>query len=194
MNGFERRANQKKENILQAAQRFIMAHGLRGTTIQMMAKEANVSQVSIYNYFEHKDRVIYEVMKRLLEVFTQRFEAIVYDASRDFDEKTDQLLRLFTQAIEDVHEDVVAYVFNPRKTMMKSLLDWYVDNRIMMGMDHLMREGKKEGVVNQRLSEHAIITLLGLLKAFDYNTHSNDKAAFIGFVQILFYGIKGHKK
>ncbi len=191
MDGFQRRAKRKQHSILAAAENFIITHGLRGTTIQMIAKAADVSQVSIYNYFEHKDRVIYEVMKRLLENQTKTFESIVYDASKTFDKKLDELLVFTNNALDDLHEDVIAYLFNRNHKAMRELLDWYTTNRIMMGMDHLIREGKKEGVVLNKISESSIMAFLGLYKALDFSTYHYHKTTLKDLVHMFFYGIRG---
>lgn len=191
MDGFQRRAMQKQESILSAAEKYIMAHGLRGTTIQMIAKAANVSQVSIYNYFEHKDRVIFKVMKRLLEHQTKTFESIVYDVSKTFDTKLEELLSFSHETLNALHKDVIIYLFDRQHKAMQEQLDWYVHNRIMMGMDHLVREGKKEGAITKAIHESSIKAFLELYKALDFNLYDDCKRTLNDLVHLFFYGVRG---
>jgi AcrR family transcriptional regulator len=51
MNGFERRKKRKRENICRAAFELFCTLGMQKTKIAQIAKKADVSQVTIYNYF-----------------------------------------------------------------------------------------------------------------------------------------------
>ena len=62
MNGFERRKEMKKNSILEAALALFIKYGINKVPVSEIAKEANVSQVTIYNYFESKDNLISEVI------------------------------------------------------------------------------------------------------------------------------------
>ena len=58
MDGFEKRREQKKKDILKAALSLFQQYGVQKVTISEIAKKANVSQVTIYNYFESKDNLL----------------------------------------------------------------------------------------------------------------------------------------
>src|SRR5690625_6343800 len=63
MDGFEKRREQKKNDIIKAALSLFQKYGVQKVTIDEIAKKAHVSQVTIYNYFESKDNLIYHVFK-----------------------------------------------------------------------------------------------------------------------------------
>ena len=63
MDGFEKRREQKKRDILNAALALFMEYGLQKVSITEIAKKANVSQVTIYNYFESKENLVRLVFK-----------------------------------------------------------------------------------------------------------------------------------
>src|SRR5690625_1864846 len=67
MNGFERRKEMKKTNILDTALRLFLDEGVRSVSVAEIARQAEVSQVTIYNYFESKDNLIEEVIKYYLQ-------------------------------------------------------------------------------------------------------------------------------
>jgi len=70
----------KREDILLATGKLITKHGLQGTPISMIAKEANVGAGTIYRYFEDK-----EVLVKALHVGLLRdlVEASLKDYSED---------------------------------------------------------------------------------------------------------------
>ncbi len=77
MDGFQRRGEQKKLDILEAALLLFMNHGIQKFSISDIAKKANVSQVTIYNYFESKHKLIQDVFIFYLEKASLDFEKVV---------------------------------------------------------------------------------------------------------------------
>ena len=54
MDGFERRRQNKKNSILKASLKLFKQYGYNKVSVAEIAKEASVSQVSIYNYSHRK--------------------------------------------------------------------------------------------------------------------------------------------
>lgn len=191
MNGFERRAKVKKQTIIDTAETLFLNKGMRQATIELIAKQANVSQVTIYNYFGSKEGLFYETLKRILESFTKEFEDLVYDASFSVDEKLLKLIEYASDMIDAIPSDVMMGLYYPKDARIKTMASWYHDNRIMMGMQHLIREGKKEGVINRLLSDEAILIYFGLFKQTANLEMIDNKAALKDLVHMFFYGIGG---
>lgn len=51
----------KRAQILEAGIRLFVERGLQGTSMSLLAKEANVATGSVYNYFESKEQLINEI-------------------------------------------------------------------------------------------------------------------------------------
>src|SRR5690554_5735283 len=100
MDGFERRREQKKKDILQAALDLFMKYGTQKVSVSEIAKKANVSQVTIYNYFESKDLLINEVLKYYIDkVWNEQIQ--ILDSDLPFNEK---LQTIAFQKHEIAHE------------------------------------------------------------------------------------------
>jgi len=91
MDGFQRRREQKKQNILEAALALFMDYGIQKVSIAEIAKKANVSQVTIYNYFENKHKLIHDVFIYYVDNAFSNFE-IVIKSDRPFPEKIKQII------------------------------------------------------------------------------------------------------
>ncbi len=191
MNGFERRAKEKRQAIIDTAQALFLNKGMKYATMALIAKQANVSQVTIYNYFGSKEGLFYETLEGILESFAKAFEDIVYDASFSVQEKLLKLIDYEMSMIDRLPIDFMTWLYYPKDERIKSLANWYMENRTLMGMQHLIREGKKEGVINQALGDEAILTFFSLFKQPENSEIIKDKAALKDFVHIFFYGIGG---
>lgn len=67
MNKFEIRTEKKKKEIIAAAIKLFSKNGYIKTNIKTIANEANVSQVSIYNYFESKQKLLSKCVEEIME-------------------------------------------------------------------------------------------------------------------------------
>src|SRR5262245_29027315 len=65
--GFERRTQQKREAILDAAQKLFFERGIADVPVTEIARHAHVSPVTIFSYFGTKDSLAREVMKRYMD-------------------------------------------------------------------------------------------------------------------------------
>src|SRR5690625_2379966 len=78
MDGFKKRTEQKKKDILDAALKLVIKYGIKKVSINEIAKDADVSQVTIYNYFGSKDQLIDEVIAYYINNLWIEYEEIIY--------------------------------------------------------------------------------------------------------------------
>ncbi|MDI3410228.1 TetR/AcrR family transcriptional regulator [Bacillus sonorensis] len=73
MNGFEKRASLIKEKIKKATLEMLKTWEPRRIRITDIAKKANVSQVTIYNYFGSKEALLEDVFKDYIDQAVNEF-------------------------------------------------------------------------------------------------------------------------
>ncbi len=64
--GTDKRSAEKRRRILQAAWQLVLRHGLRGTTMEALAREAGIAKATLYAQFADKDAVIAGVIDDML--------------------------------------------------------------------------------------------------------------------------------
>lgn len=69
------RSASKREQILEAAQTLFLAHGLRGTSMESIARAAGVAKPTLYAHFPDKDAVFLAILEALLRQKLAVFEA-----------------------------------------------------------------------------------------------------------------------
>ncbi|MCU6707276.1 TetR/AcrR family transcriptional regulator [Paenibacillus sp. J5C_2022] len=77
MDGFKRRTEHKKQQILKVAQAKLQQGSYQTATIKEIASDAGVSQVSIYNYFGSKDELLYEAISVMMEEQLKQYEGLL---------------------------------------------------------------------------------------------------------------------
>ncbi len=63
----ERRRDLSREEILAAARRVLIRHGIAATTLDAVAKDAGLSKAALYYYFPSKDALFFELVYGTLE-------------------------------------------------------------------------------------------------------------------------------
>lgn len=64
----------KRERVLEAARHLFLAHGLRGTSMEAIARQAGVAKPTLYAHFPDKDAVLLAIIEALLAEKLRVFE------------------------------------------------------------------------------------------------------------------------
>lgn len=97
-NKYELRTNKKKNAIIKAANTLFLEKGFTTTSIKEIAANAQVSQVSIYNYFGNKDSLVIECVKLIIQENIDKAYALL-DSDLPYLEKLSAALSLCTSDV-----------------------------------------------------------------------------------------------
>ena len=65
----------KRERILEAARKLFLRNGLRGTTMEAIAREAHIAKPTLYAHFPDKDAVFLAILEQMLAAKVAAFDA-----------------------------------------------------------------------------------------------------------------------
>lgn len=162
MKGYDRRKEQKRQSIIKVAKDLFKVYGFKKASISDIAREANVSQVTIYNHFGSKEGLAKEVVKAILvdiletaekiikedKPFLEKLETIIFDKSNIASQYHGELMRIATQSDPEMRQ------------WIESL--WREDvNKVTID---LVEDGKKQGYIDSQLSEQDIMLYLEILR------------------------------
>ncbi len=77
----EREKLERREAIIDAAERVFFARGLESTTMQQIADEVELNKATLYLYFKNKDDLFHAIIYRGLKLLCSRLEAAAAKAS-----------------------------------------------------------------------------------------------------------------
>lgn len=161
MNGFERRREQKREAIREAALELYMQHGARSVGIAAIAEAAGVSQVTIYNYFGSKDELTRDVITRYLEQYVQDFEAFC-QAELPYAEKMEQLL-LRSSTLDTLHIEFIDTFLSDAPELAEIIRDY--EAKLVPLFVAFIEEGKQLGYFSSALSTEMILFYINLFNS-----------------------------
>ncbi|AXI07802.1 TetR family transcriptional regulator [Oceanobacillus zhaokaii] len=195
MDGFERRREQKKKDILRAALALFIENGVQKVSIAEIAKEAKVSQVTIYNYFDSKENLINLVFKLYVDQIWDEMKVLL-SSDLPYEEKIKQMIsfekNMANQSMnnvffQDLLEDYATGQSYVEEVYLKEGLPLLID---------FVNDGKNQGYIDPTLSNEAILFYLQMFQ--EYLGQENVVQMVLPFsedlTKIFFYGISGKKE
>lgn len=193
MNQYQKTTEKKKQAIIQAALRLFKDKGFKETSIKSIAEAAEVSPVSIYNYFGSKDNLVALCVNDLFEEITQQAEDIL-NSNLDFKTKLDHAFALcqekMSQQISDYFQDKM--VEDPA---LSSLLTKAITAKKRDIYRAYIELGKKEGLIAKDLSTELVLNVMDALNGMGNQLADSDnlETEVEQIHSIFLYGIFGQK-
>ena len=193
MNQYQKTTEKKKQAIIQAALCLFKDKGFKETSIKSIAEAAEVSPVSIYNYFGSKDNLVALCVNDLFEEVTQQAEDIL-NSDLDFKTKLDHAFALcqkkMSQQISSYFQDKIV-----EDSVFSTLLTSAITAKkrdIYRAYIHL---GKEEGLIAKDLSTELVLNVMDALNGMGNQlAHSDNLETEVEQIhQIFLYGIFGKK-
>ncbi len=187
MNGFQLRKEKKMEDILEAAFELFSANGIKDVSITEIAKKANVSRVSIYNFFESKENLVRQSSFFFMDKIMKDFQALV-KSNLSFQEKFEKMFSMSIEKANNLSENFYQPEFLKDPIVLKFLEEYGNNKAIPLLMD-LIVQGKREGYIDSELSSEAILMYVNSINGILQTNIS--KKARLDLGKLFSYGIFG---
>lgn len=194
MDGFMKRTEQKRKNIILATLQLFQRFGVQKVTIAEIAKKSNVSQVTIYNYFSSKENLIQIVFQYYVDQMWEKQKRII-ESNLPFEEKMTKLM--FNKESE---AEVISSNFFQDFMINYAGEESYVEKlyvqEVLPSLIKLFNDGRKQGVVDKSISDEAIIFYLEMFRKSmqQEGAEKNILPLADDLTKLFFYGITGKKK
>jgi AcrR family transcriptional regulator len=170
MNRITKGPKERRQELIDAAERLFMEKGYEHTAISDIVKELNVAQGTFYYYFSSKEDILGAVVEKSIAVLEQNVRRLIQDENVDeasrFNEAINEILRFVTQRndfIDFLHQDINA--------IMHAKLERATVEKIIPILSDLVAKGNAKGRFNV---ENPIETVELLSAALVYIFHQPD--------------------
>jgi len=152
-----------KEKILNSARELFLVRGYRTTTMDDIARQARMSKRTVYENFPSKLAIASEVVESELKVFSSRMRAIIKSSKHPL-EKLRNLSRFF---VELPYPGITPVALIDLQRELPDLWERVeqVEEQVLHEMEHVIEEGKQEGVF--RVDMDTGVTIAALTGAIE---------------------------
>lgn len=160
MNGFEKRTEEKKKKILEAAFE-LMNRNEEGKNITMdkIAKHANVGKATLFKYFGSKDNLIHEVFQHVINQLIDSAKEIMAE-NKPFEETMITLsqnkISLLDKISQPFYMKMMDFFTEKDEDGLSLMMQKFNEVNYGMLLD-LFHRGRKEGKVDLKYSDEFLL-------------------------------------
>ncbi|WP_125566346.1 TetR/AcrR family transcriptional regulator [Companilactobacillus insicii] len=160
MDGFEKRTQEKKQQVLDATFKLLnTSEGAEDVTMEEIAKCSNVGKTTIFKYFDSKDNLFKAVYTDFLSKLASSAEKII-EQNLSFEETMIALSQNKINALEKIdkqfYNDMMHFYTEKKDHGLTLLMKTYQENSVTMLLD-LFHRGRKEGKVDLKYSDEFLL-------------------------------------
>ena len=195
MDGFEKRKEQKKENIRRSAIELFQNHGFKKVSISDIAKRADVSQVTIYNHFGSKEELVRDVLQWYAMMLLARYKSIM-ESDRPFMEKLEEIVFDKSEVISQFQGELMQNWMQNDPEMQEFINNLYASH-VMPIARNFFNEGLQQGHIDRKFSLEAIMVYFEILRQGFFNTPELSERAQSNpglmkeLIRLMTYGLNG---
>lgn len=197
MNGFERRKQNKIEQIYSSSFELFSKYGFQKVSVNEIAQNAKVSPATIYNYFGTKEKLYADTLMNWMDKQLEQYEKIL-DSACSFPEKTKEIMLLEAKNLKNLSDKFQKAPFSEVNGLMQ-MLDSYNEQKIMRFFMKFVAIGKQEGYIHKDQTEEMIMLYFTMYKneLGRYWEASNQERitwSMDQLMELFFYGLVGEKQ
>jgi AcrR family transcriptional regulator len=161
--GYEKRTEAKKKLILKCASELFDKHGFEKVTLEEIASGANVSRVTIYKYFQNKEKLHMEILKNLVLHTIDSIDAIIREDLPFPDKFKKIILMKKSMAILTDNRFIESTIAADGELGGIMTVDSL--KRIAVIMQKFIAQGKREKFIHHNLTDETINNYFKLMRA-----------------------------
>lgn len=195
MNGFERRKELIKEKIKHTVLAMLQTWESGNIRIADIASEADVSQVTIYNYFGSKEALLREVFKDYVEQKVVEFEGMVASGT-SLKAIVQYAIKIDKQAFRSFSPDLIKQLLEEDKELGRYYEELYRE-RAMPLMVRIIEEGRRKGEISAKVQTSTILAYMTLLNQQSQQllvlmeSSGRGEQFMEELIHLIFYGVCG---
>ena len=183
----------KKQKILDAALAlFNNTHNVKKVSIEAIAKQAKVSPTTVYNNFGTRENLVYEIIGLLFDDIIRQNRELLY-SDVPFQQKLMGVISGKMNMLSTLNSEILEKIISQDESIAPYIDEVYV-NEIRPLWLRMLDDGKKEGYIDEKLDNEALLVYLDTMKAGisvnreQWKNYQDKIVLMQQLTQIMFYG------
>ncbi|NRS50778.1 TetR/AcrR family transcriptional regulator [Brevibacillus sp. HB2.2] len=197
MNGFERRKQNKIDQIYSAAFQLFSKHGFQKVSVNEIAQNAKVSPATIYNYFGTKEQLYADMLMNWMDKQLEQYERIL-DSGSSFPEKTKDIMLLESKNLHTLTDELQTAPFSELSGLLQRIESEY-EQKIRRFFTRFVALGKQEGYIQRDMKEEMMMMYFTMYKnelgrQWEASDRERVTLSMEQWVDMFFFGLVGQKQ
>jgi AcrR family transcriptional regulator len=132
-------------NVIETSRELFFQYGFSKVTTDEIAAAAGISKKTLYQYFESKESLFWEVMSQAMQEVKDRVEEVMTDEGLDFATKLRRIIELRAEQLNRIKQPLVLDVQRSFPALWKRVEELR-RTELEAHLDRLVDQGVREGV------------------------------------------------
>jgi AcrR family transcriptional regulator len=182
-------------NILEISEKIFFKFGYTNSSVENIAKECGISKKTIYKYFNSKEDILLECVKRKIDYNSKSISEIIYTEEIRFHEKIAKIMMATSENFKDLD---ISFIYDIKKSSIRAwkLIENHKYNHIPEKFTYLIQDGINKGFIKKEVKADIVahIYLSAMSNVLDSSFFSNTlHYSFTDIVKeiqsTIFYGV-----
>lgn len=188
--------NTKQKHIFETAAEMFIKNGYKATSIMDIAHAADVSQVTIYKYFDNKFTLAQNIWIDMIQQGYEEYFREVEKISDDFPQLLSFLVSNKQGLLEEVNKDFYSFFLSEFQKQGSPIQRAYNQQKEKF-YRLLIAVGRKNGAINPELSDQSLMIYLDMMVHYFQSQTDHEhfstiiKQEYKNLLQLLLYGFLG---
>ncbi|MDR4983797.1 TetR/AcrR family transcriptional regulator [Bacillus cereus] len=197
LNGFEKVKEKKKRAIKEAAFLLFSERGFNDVKIEHIAKEANVSQVTIYNHFGSKDALFRELIQEFIISEFQYYKELAEEKLPFHDMMQKMIVRKMNTG--GLFQPDMLLQMMQRDEILREFIYKYQNEKILPWYLEILERAQQKNEINPHLTKEMMLLYIQMFTKlgddFGAQLLEGDREKHIqDIVTMFFYGLSVPEK
>ena len=189
----------KLRQIMETAKHLLRKYGIKRVTIEEICREAGVSKVTFYKYFENKTDLVIYLLDETIEKALSDYRKMM-DSDIPFEEKIAGSLRMKMEGTQDLSEEMIRDILGDADPKITSHYRKLGQKSLEMVVEDYSK-AQQEGHIRQDIKIEFILFFLNNMVEMLKDQHlmamyQNSQEAIMELMNFFFWGImeRGNRK
>ena len=189
----------KLRQIMETAKHLLWKYGIKRVTIEEICREAGVSKVTFYKYFENKTDLVIYLLDETIEKALSDYRKMM-DSDIPFEEKIAGSLRMKMEGTQDLSEEMIRDILGDADPKITSHYRKLGQKSLEMVVEDYSK-AQQEGHIRQDIKIEFILFFLNNMVEMLKDQHlmamyQNSQEAIMELMNFFFWGImeRGNRK
>jgi AcrR family transcriptional regulator len=199
MDGFERRKEHSREDIRKAAEQLFTKFGEDKVSVNDIARQAGVSQATIYNNFGSKEALVHDYRSNIVSAVSRRFREILV-LKQSYAEKLQDLFQSWIDMTDryNIQSSAPGSPFGGKSQYQDVRPS--LEEELSQTLLEFIKQGRAQGLPGSHISDEAIMTYIKFIQEGIsnhpeiQNKIQRDSRLSQDLLSLFMYGINGREK
>lgn len=185
-------SNTKHQDIFNTGKKLFWKYGIKRITVEEICKEAGVSKMTYYKFFQNKIELAQAILSETLEQSMKKFDEII-GSNLPFSEIIESIFLMKMEAIDNFSHEFIHDVYNNPKFGLLDYLNEQVE-KLQDRIKNFYKDAQLKGHIRKNVNVDFVMSFSMSIQNYMQNErlmaqYASPKDFILEVMNMMFYGI-----